>query len=56
MCQTEYCLAHCLSLDDDDDEIFFFLTDGKGPTHYGVASTYLESLKPDDSVLVFIRR
>ncbi|KAG6452910.1 nitric oxide synthase [Manduca sexta] len=29
---------------------------GKGPTHYGVCSTYLQSLKPDDEVFVFIRR
>ncbi|XP_026757602.2 nitric oxide synthase-like isoform X1 [Galleria mellonella] len=29
---------------------------GKGPTHYGVCSTYLKNLKPGDQVFVFIRR
>ncbi|XP_039747140.1 nitric oxide synthase-like [Pararge aegeria] len=29
---------------------------GEGSTHYGVCSTYLQSLKPDDDVYVFIRR
>lgn len=32
------------------------VSDGEGPTHYGVCSTYLESLKPGDEVFAFIRR
>lgn len=29
---------------------------GQGPMHYGVCSTYLQNLKPEDEALVFIRR
>ncbi|XP_053625509.1 nitric oxide synthase-like [Plodia interpunctella] len=29
---------------------------GEGPTHYGVCSNYLKNLKPDDEVIVFIRK
>lgn len=29
---------------------------GEGPIHYGVCSTHLQSLKPNDEVMIFIRR
>ncbi|OWR52517.1 nitric oxide synthase [Danaus plexippus plexippus] len=36
--------------------VMFKTQNGLGPTHYGVCSTYLQGLKPDDTVYAFIRR
>ncbi|XP_026329114.1 nitric oxide synthase-like isoform X2 [Hyposmocoma kahamanoa] len=49
-------LAHKQSIHLTVAVVTYKTQNGKGPTHYGVASTYLEALQPDDDVLVFIRR
>ncbi|KAJ2952585.1 hypothetical protein O0L34_g6909 [Tuta absoluta] len=36
--------------------VTFRTQNGKGPTHHGVCSTYLQNLKQGDEVMVFIRR
>ncbi|CAH3893206.1 unnamed protein product [Pieris brassicae] len=36
--------------------VIYKTQNGEGPTHYGVCSTYLQSLKPGDEVIAFIRR
>nr|XP_026494938.1 nitric oxide synthase isoform X1 [Vanessa tameamea] len=36
--------------------VIYKTQNGEGSTHYGVCSTYLQSLKPDDEVFAFIRR